>query len=251
MTSGPIRTNISVSCEACPLRKLKVFRPFAEPELAFVSGFKTGELRAAAGTTVLLAGNNSAHLYTLLAGWMFRHKTLQDGRRQILNFALPGDFVGLQSSVFGEMQHSVETLTDVVLCVFERKRLWECYKDHPGLAFDLTWLAAREEGTVDEHLLSVGRRTAIERTAYILLYLFRRARELGLTQDNMLSLPVTQQHLADMLGMSLVHTNKTLKRLYDRKVIRWKDRNLTVLNMKELTAVARDEEHPIPIRPLI
>src|SRR5665213_1976624 len=78
-------------------------------------------------------------------GCAFRYKTLPDGRRQILNYALPSDLIGLQGAVNDEMQHSVEALTDVTLCVFPREKLWDLYKDYPALAFDITWLAAREE----------------------------------------------------------------------------------------------------------
>src|SRR5207248_9631751 len=129
----------------------------------------------------------------VLSGWAMRHKTLSDGRRQILNFVLPADLIGLQASVLDEMQHSVEALTDMVLCVFPRERLWELYSHHPTLAFDLTWIAAREEQILDEHLVSLGRRTAVERTAYLLLHLFARAEQLGFTEGGMVELPLTQQ----------------------------------------------------------
>ncbi len=69
----------------------------------------------------------------------------------------------------------MEALTPVTLCVFPRAKLWELYSKFPSLAFDVTWLATRQEQLIDENLLSVGRRTAIERTAYVLLHLFVRA----------------------------------------------------------------------------
>lgn len=241
----------NIPCSQCPLRPLHTFRDFTPEELDFVSGFKIAELTAKAGSTLLLEGHNSAHLYTLLSGWAFRYKTLDDGRRQVLNFALPGDFIGLQSSVLNEMQHSVEALTDVLLCVFPRDRLWTLYQSYPGLGFDITWLAAREEMMVDDHLLSVGRRSAVERTAYLLLHLYRRARELRLNEGSSLRLPLTQQHVADILGMSLVHTNKTLRRLYERKLVRWRDKVLTVVDEDGLAALAGyDGQGPTP-RPLI
>ena len=240
-----------VPCETCPLRALKVFRDFTPQELDFVASFKTGELAVKAGSTVLLEGNSSAHLYTLLSGWIFRYKALSDGRRQILNFALPGDFIGLQASVFNEMQHTVEALTDVVLCVFPREKLWSLYSTQPGLGFDVTWLAAREERMLDDHLLSIGRRTAIERLAYLIMHLFRRAKELKLTAGASLSLPINQQHVADTLGLSLVHTNKTLRKLYDRKLIEWRDKSVTVLDEAALMKLARFETDRDWPRPLI
>jgi CRP-like cAMP-binding protein len=76
------------------LRKLKIFRPFTPEELAFVSTLKTGELRVEAGSMLFLEGTSSAHLYTVLSGWAFRYKLLPDGRRQILSYCFPGDFLG-------------------------------------------------------------------------------------------------------------------------------------------------------------
>jgi CRP/FNR family transcriptional regulator len=240
-----------VPCEQCPLRSKPIFRNFSEEELAFVSEFKSGEMNAEAGSTLYQEGTNSAHLYTLLSGWAFRYKALPDGRRQILNFVLPGDFLGLQASVLNEMQHSVETLTTALLCVFPREKLWNLYTQFPSLAFDLTWLASREEQMIDEHLLSIGRRHALERVAYVLLQLYRRAEDIGLATGNKIQFPFTQQHLADALGMSLVHTNKTLKRLLDRKVVRWKDKIFEIVDPEELAKIAIFDDHDKKPRPFI
>lgn len=245
------RAGRAVPCEKCPLRELPALRDFAPEQLAFVSGFKTGELNAEAGTTLFMQGTNSAHLYTVLSGWAFRYKMLSDGRRQILNFALPSDFIGLQGSVMQEMQHSVEALTDMVLCVFNRDKLWELYTKHPALAFDVTWLAAREEQILDEHLLSLGRRSAIERTAYLLTHLFLRAEEVGLTKGSSTPFPFTQQHVADTLGMSLVHANKTLRRLSASKAISWKGRAFQILDRERLLEIAGYEHLERGRRPFL
>ncbi len=181
-----------VPCEKCPLRGKAVFRQFSETELEFVKEFKAGELSVEGGTTVLLEGTNSAHLYTVLSGWAFRYKMLPDGRRQILNFALPGDLVG-----------------------------------------------------------SVGRRTALERTAYLLLHLFRRAEDLGLTDGDKVQFPFFQQHVADTLGMSLVHANNTLRKLSEMKVMRWKNRIFQVLSRRRLAEIAGYDLTDRPPRPFI
>jgi CRP/FNR family transcriptional regulator, anaerobic regulatory protein len=240
-----------VPCEKCPLHSKAVFRKFSPEELAFVSDFKSGEMNAEDGTTLYLEGTNSAHLYTLLSGWAFRYKTLPDGRRQILNFVLPGDFLGLQATIINEMQHSVETLTAALLCVFPRDKLWNLYTQFPSLAFDLTWLAAREEQMLDEHLLSVGRRHALERVAFVLLHLYRRCEDIGLASGNKIQFPFTQQHLADSLGMSLVHTNKTIRRLCDRKVVRWKDKMFEIIDRDELAKIAMFDVNDKRPRPFI
>jgi CRP-like cAMP-binding protein len=222
------------------LRGLQIFREFSTDELDFVSRFKTGELAVDAGSTILVEGSHSAHLFTVLAGWGFRYKTLEDGRRQILNYVMPGDLIGLQGTIMGEMQHSIEALSPVTLCVFERDKLMTLYNKHASLAFDLTWIAAREERILDEHLLSIGRRSALERAAYLLAYLSQRASALKLFNGRNF-LPITQQHIADTLGLSIVHTNKTLKKLAARGLIRWQERGCDVLDGKALAELAEWE----------
>jgi len=240
-----------VPCEKCPLRVLPSFRAFSPEELTFISTFKRGELHAEAGTMVLTEGTNSAQMFTLLSGWAFRHKTLDDGRRQILNYLLPGDLIGLQGSVTGEMQHSVETLTPVVLCVFQRDRLNDLFANQPGLGFDVTWIASREERILDEHLLSIGRRTALERAAYLIAFLHQRAAAVYGQAPARLLIPVTQQHVADTLGLSIVHTNKTLRKLADRGLIRWHDRACEVLDSAGLQDAAGWDGLSETARPLL
>jgi CRP-like cAMP-binding protein len=224
-------------CAICPLREKPSFREFDAAELEFVSHFKRGELSVDAGATILVEGSHSAHLFTLLSGWAFRYKVLEDGRRQILNYVMPGDLLGLQGTIMGEMQHSVEALSPVKLCVFERDKLMTLYNRHASLAFDLTWIAAQEERILDEHLLSIGRRSALERAAYLLAYLHQRAAAIELFSGRTV-LPVTQQHIADTLGLSIVHTNKTLKKLSERGLIRWQERGCDVIDGKGLADLA-------------
>lgn len=214
------------------------FRAFTPDELRFVSNFKRGELVAETGSTILTEGTHSADLFTLMSGWLFRFKTLEDGRRQILNYCLPGDLVGLQGPITGVMDHSVEALSPAVLCVFQRDKLTDLFANHPGLSFDVTWIASREERMLDENLLSLGRRSALERAAYLVAFLYQRAASVGLVEDKPLLIPITQQHVADTLGLSIVHTNKTLRKLADRGLIRWHGRACEVIDARALLRVA-------------
>lgn len=252
LTTRPRATASGMTpCALCPLRKSPAFREFTEPELDFVESFKTAELKIAPGTSVLVEGTKSPHLFTVLAGWAFRYTTLDDGRRQILNYVMPGDLVGLQSSVFAEMQHSVEALTEVTLCVFPRDRLWSLYRDHPGLGLDITWLMARQEFVLDESLVSLGRRSARERIAFLLLHLYQRAAQVGLAADDELVLPFTQQHFADTLGLSLVHTNKTLRQLAHQGLAEWRGGRLRILDADGLTSAAAFDPTRETPRPFI
>jgi CRP/FNR family transcriptional regulator, anaerobic regulatory protein len=241
-----------VPCEQCPLRAQKVFRRFTPSELGFVKSLKTGELTAEAGSMLFLEGTSSAHLYTVLSGFAFRYKSLPDGRRQILNYCFPGDFIGLQGTVMDEMQHSIEALSDMVLCVFQREGLWRLFETYPTLSFDVTWLAARSEQILDQQLLSVGRRSALERCAHLLLHLAQRAEEVGLVKSsNQVHIPITQQHIADTLGLSLVHTNRTLGQLIRSRVLRWKEQQYDILNRARLIELAGSDDSEASVRPLL
>jgi CRP-like cAMP-binding protein len=228
-----------VPCRACPLRLLPLFTEQSTSELALIESLKKEQVDVRADAAIIHEGQSDAPLYTLLSGWAFRYKTLSDGRRQILNFLLPGDFIGVQQKMGDVTAHGVQALTDVTLCVFRRDALWELHRSAPTLGFSVTWLTAHEESLVDDTLLSVGRRSAEERIATLLIVLFKRcAALLPDGGDHGVPFPLTQQHIADGLGLSLVHTNKTLRRLEARGLHRIADGRLQLLDVRALARLA-------------
>lgn len=250
-TKKPSAIAFNVACAQCPLRALPAFRKFTPAEAEFVQQFKTGELTVEAGSSIFHEGNDSPHLYTVLEGWAIRYRMLETGSRQVLNFALPGDFLGLQNVIFDKMLHSVQALTHVRLCVFSRQRLWELYERHSGLGFDLTWMASREESILADHLSYVGQRTALERLSYIIMHLIERGRKLGLVKNDVLVLPLTQQDLGDAMGLSIVHTNRTLRRLVATGAVEWRRNEVKVCSMEKLAELASYEKRERQLRPFI
>lgn len=240
-----------VPCPTCPLRAHGPFKRYESSDISFLDRFKREHLSVPAGGDIIAAGDASAPLYTLFSGWAMRFKLLPDGRRQILNFLLPGDPIGFQANMFDAAPHSVQAVTNVQLCLFHRSKFYEMFTGHPELAFDLTWLTAREEGVVDESLLSAGRRTALERTAALIIHLYKRAQSLGMANGEGMVFPLTQQHIADALGLSLVHTNKTLRKLKKLGLYDIKGGSLYLLNGRALEKLAAYYEEPVAPRPLL
>jgi len=154
---------VTTDCLNCPLRRNPAFLDFTETELAFMRRFKAGELTVAPRTTILLQGAASPQIFTTLSGWGVRYKILPDGERQVIGFVLPGDLIGLQAGLLGEMKHSVDSVTDMTLCVFSRADLWSLFKTCPERGYDLTWLAAREEHFLGDMLATIGQRSGVER----------------------------------------------------------------------------------------
>lgn len=230
---------------------MPAFEPKTDEEIAFIDEMKSDHLVLSAGTEFIHPEQGDPEVYTLFSGWAFRYKELADGRRQILNFLLPGDLIGLQASMFGKSSYGAIALTDIELCLIPRKRLPRFFERMPELAYDVTWLGARSEQVVDENLLTTGRRNAAERIAALVSGLFKRAETLGLVVDGALELPLTQQHVADALGLSLVHTNKTLARLKSQGMFALENGRLVVRNLRGVARFAQHfEEDPVP-RPMI
>lgn len=231
--------------------------PVKRDELAFIEAFRSGTMAVPAGGTIIHEQHPNGKLFTLYSGWAFRYKTLSDGRRQILNFLLPGDFIGLQQEFAGGVMHGIEAVTDVHLCVFARSGLWDLYRSHPSLGYDVTWLSACEEAYVDGNLLTAGRRNATERVAMLLMHLYRRLQRLGLEREDArgdggtVAFPINQQHIADNLGLSLVHTNKTMRRLRLLGLHDIQDGRLRLLNTRALERIADYYDRPPRQVPLL
>jgi CRP/FNR family transcriptional regulator, anaerobic regulatory protein len=238
-------------CTRCPLRPLPAFKPLREGEQAFIMRRKVGQRLVPAGGCIVAEGETAGHVFTMLAGWAFRFKTLPDGRRQIMSFLLPGDILGLQAEVLDTAAHGVDALTDVSLCAFARDMVAAVYRVHPSLALDLTWLAAHGERLVDDAMLSVGRRTATESVAALFVSLFKRAESAGLREGDSVPFPLTQTHVADALGLSVVHTNRTIQRLRRLGLVRIAGGRLGVGDLRSLRRIAQYWEMPAPVRPLL
>ncbi|MDZ7866988.1 Crp/Fnr family transcriptional regulator [Acidovorax sp.] len=239
-------------CHECRLRRTGAFTPVEPQVLDFIEGFRSATLAVQSGGALVHESQANARLFTLYSGWAFRYKTLSDGRRQILNFLLPGDLVGLQQE-FGDLSaHGVEALTDCTLCVFQNDSLWAVFAEHPRLGYDVTWLAAHEEGHVDDGLLTAGRRNATERVAMLLMHLYRRLERVGLVDaDGSVAFPLNQQHIADALGLSLVHTNKTLRRLALLGLHELRNGRLRLLNTRALESIAEYYDKQPRLLPLL
>lgn len=215
------------------------------------SGSKRVKCGSKAGAPLVTEGTRAPHLFTVLEGVALRYATLEDGRRQVLNFVFPGELVGLQSAVMEEMSHSVDAKTDMTLCVFPRARFWEMFKTSPARAYDVTWMAAREERLLSDNLISVGRLTGLERIAFALYALYIRYRDLDLTDGPHFPRHFTQNEIADAIGLSVVHTNKLLRKLRLEGLAEWGDTQVRIDAPEALAALAKIDLAQVRRRPLI
>ena len=239
-------------CQNCPLQDCPGLRPLESLQQAYMQSIKQGEFRFERGDTILEEDECTKHLFTILEGVAIRYRTLEDGRRQIVNLMFPGDLVGLQGAFEEELSHSVEVLLPARLCRFKRDDFVSLIKEHPRLGYDITWLAAKEETALEGHIVSLGQRSARERVAYLAVWLLDRALATGVAKKgNRLHLSITQAQIGDMLGLSLVHTNRTLRALDQDGLIQWSPREICVPDMEKASKLVGFERSKPSHRPFV
>jgi CRP/FNR family transcriptional regulator, anaerobic regulatory protein len=202
-----------VPFNGCQLRLRTLSREVDPDDLSFAAELKLGTLVVPANRDVVQAGEVGGPVQIIQRGWAFRYKGWPDGRRQILDFLLPGDVVSLESGLLGMSDHSVRALTEVELCQLESQRLEEVFREHARLALALAKYQAVEARRMDERFAVIGRRSAIERLAFLMLDLFERQRLGGKSAEIRCAFPLRRQHMADATGLTGAHINRTLNAL--------------------------------------
>ncbi len=231
-------------CFQCPLRPLPGLCPPSDEQTVTIQDRKRGELPVPRGGVLIAQGENRDAIYTVLQGVLIRYRTLDDGRRQITNFLFPGNLVGLQAAFDEPFGHSVEALIPSRVCVFHRKDFTPLIAAHPRLGFDLVWMAAKEEAELEQHLVSLGQRNARERVTALAVWLLERAQATGLaSDDNRFEFPMTQVQIADMMGLSHVHANRTLQSLRRDGIIDWRPGGLHIPDLDRASEFARLGPH--------
>ncbi len=191
-----------------------------------------------AGRDLLHQGQSDQAAYILISGWACSYKILHDGQRQIVDFQIPGDFLGLRSVVLHASDHSIEPITDIEVAEVLVSDLKEAFASSPRLATAVFWAAARDEAIVVEHLVDVGRRHAAERTAHFLLELGNRLALVGLGDKSGFACPLSQHFLADALGLSSVHVNRVLRQLREKGMLTFRNGVVTFENYARLSEFA-------------
>ncbi|EDL48454.1 putative transcriptional regulator, Crp/Fnr family protein [Erythrobacter sp. SD-21] len=250
--AGLINVANPYDCIACPLLDCPGLRPLDPSQRAYMNTIKRGERLIERGDPIFREGEHIRHLYTVIEGVLIRYRSLEDGRRQIVNFMFPGDLVGLQGAFDEPASHSIEALISSRLCHFDRSNFQGLIRENPQLGYDVTWLAAKEEAALEGHIVSLGRRSAKERVVFLAVWLLDRALATGVANEgNTLTIPVTQSQIADMLGLSLVHTNRTIRTLDKEGLVEWGPREICVPNMEHAADYAGFDRDSRGRRPYI
>ena len=214
---------------------LQLYGALSADELRAVESLIVSTRVIAAGEDLVVEGDAPTHCRVLLDGQAFRHKTLPDGRRQIMAFHIPGDLCDLQGLFLG-MDHNVTSLSAGEIGLIPHAKLAEVMEVHPRSARAFWRTSLVEAAIFREWMVGMGRRTAYARIAHLFCEMIVRMRAAGLVLQNRCSFPITQQHLSDALGLSAVHTNRTLQALRGEGLLSFQGGELVIMDWPGLTA---------------
>jgi len=199
-------------------------------------------LRFTKATDVVISGNHSDSIYFNHDGWLARYKILHKGSRQILDFILPGQVFGLPACLFPHAPYSIMTITEANISAIRFNMMDNVFDRDPALANALFWSVVQEAAILGEHLTGAGRRSAYERVSHLLLELFVRLNTSHRTGDMTFSIPLTQELIADALGLTAVHVNRTLRALREDKLIAVDGRSITIIDFEALSLLSDFEK---------
>ena len=219
-------------------RKLSAYVGLTAHELSALSYLLRVRRIVTPGHNFLFEGQRGHVAFILNKGWVCSYKTLRDGSRQIVDFQIPGDFLGLRSLLLRTADHNLQPITEIEVSEVSAPDLLDAFGKAPRLATAVLWAASRDEAVVVEHLVDVGQRSALVRTAHFLLELGARLKLVGLGSSAGYNCPLSQYLLADALALSATHLNRVLRRLREEKLLTFQEGMVAFDNLDGLMELA-------------
>jgi CRP-like cAMP-binding protein len=196
-----------------------------------VESYRTGE-------DIVLQDSRPGESCLMLAGFSGRSQFLADGRRQLTAIHLPGDFVDLHSLLLKVMDHGVVALTDCQVARVPHERLRKISEEQPHLT-RLLWLSTVVDAAIHRAwIVAMGRRSAVAQMAHFLCEIYLRLQAVELTDGRSFEFNITQGEIADMLGRSTVHVNRTLQFLRKKALVVWRGTRVTIEDWERLQEIA-------------
>jgi CRP-like cAMP-binding protein len=219
-------------------KKIAAFVTLSKRELDHLAELESRRVRVARGRELVHEGQTGHVAHIIQAGWACSFKLLPDGGRQIITFPLPGDCVGLRSMLLRTSDHSFSALTDAVVSRVDAVSMKQTFSEFPHLGAAIMWATSRDEAIVVDHLVSIGRRSALGRIAHFFLELHDRLKLVDMASGDEFACPLNQSVLADALGLSAIHVNRVLRQLRERGLMTFRERIVTIHDGRALKSLA-------------
>jgi CRP-like cAMP-binding protein len=197
----------------------------------------TGDIREfAAKEDIIEQGDSPDDLHLLVEGWASRYKILADGTRQIMAYLIPGDLCDVHVTLLERMDHSIGALSPCKVLFIPRHRLANLMRKHENVSRALWWSTLVDEAILREWLVNIGRRRADKRLGHLICEMLLRARAVGLTDDGTFEMPLTQEELADTMGMTPQHMNRCFQMLRAERLISTRGKLVTIHELEKLVS---------------
>jgi CRP-like cAMP-binding protein len=216
------------------IRKLSNYIDLPQADSTVLKTLSRKPEHIAAHADLIREGAAPDRVYLILTGWVCRYKVLPHGKRQIMDYFIPGDLSDQRIFVLTRMDHSIATLTAASVVAIPAQSMIDLTGRYPRIAQALWWNTLVDEAITREWVVNVGQRKAMEQVAHLICEMFVRARAVGLSDGLSFDFPVTQTDLADTVGLTLVHTNRMLQNLRAEGLIAWTRHRLTILDFDRL-----------------
>ena len=193
--------------------------PLTAADIQIVDRLDLRERTYQPGADFIHQGQTYPSAMILVDGWLTSYKVLRGGGRQIIGVHVPGDILGLRSFLMQASDHNVEPITTVKIIALNTRDMMQAFSLSPRLGLAILVAGSGDEAIAVEHLVSLGRRDAMERTVHFMLELWTRLRLVGRAKSHSFDCPLAQFHLADALGLSTVHVNRVLREVRSRGLL--------------------------------
>ena len=229
---------------ATPLtQRLARYVPLSPSEILLLMELQSGSRLVRRGREIIAEGSACRTFFIVTAGVLIRYRVLRDGRRQVISVVLPGDIAGVPGCLFESALYSVRTLTDALVSPVPFSRMMGLFHTHPQLAAKICWSFSHEAAIYAEHLITIARRSAFERVAHFLLELLTRLQAVDLADERSFRLPLTQELIADALGLSIPYVNRVLRELRDDDLVCIKDKVIVIKDVEALATLVDFERN--------
>lgn len=229
------------------VKKLGAFNELASEEKAALEKVSSRMQRVEARSDIIREGDPPTDVHLVTSGLACRYKLLDNGRRQIVAYLIPGDFCDLNVFILSRMDHSIAAISPVQMVWLSRDQMLNLLR-YPGISRAM-WLATLvDEATLREWVTNLGQRSAEHRLAHLFCELFLRMKVVGMTDGLEFELPVTQAELGDTLGLSTVHVNRSLQSLKAADLMTFKGKRIIISDMARLKKISGFRDNYLHLR---
>jgi CRP/FNR family transcriptional regulator len=223
---------------AFPLHRPELFPALQRGEVALTKAMAPNSKAYKRGENIIREGEAHRYVYWLRTGWVVRTREVSDERKQIITVFLPGDFFGVKTVFMARQPDAIEALSGVTVEFLDYCQVLKLARDHPDVSLRLWWQVCEDERRLHTWVTCLGRGNAEERIGAMLLDFQLRLHRIGLARASF-RIPMTQRHMADYLGLTVVHVNRVLKRLRQAGAITFSKGTMTIRNMEAVDLLAR------------